>query len=382
MPRRQLTVGVGAAAHTASDLVLDLGPQHPSAHGMLQVHLVLDGDTVVAADPRIGFMHRGAEKLFEVRDYRQIMVLANRHDWLAAFPNELGVALAVERALGMELPPRAVWLRTLLCELNRVLSALAFLGAGPLERPGAPPVLSTHDEREALQAVLEEASGGRVHYVLNRVGGLTQDVPAGWVQRCRTAVGTVRGRVDDLRAALHDPTAAAASARGAGVLSRRAALDHGVSGPVGRASGVDLDLRRDDPYLAYAELGFGTRFPVVTATAGDAWARLSCLLEQVPVSLDLVDACLDGLPGGAVGVRLPKVVRAPHGTSYTWTENPPGVTGWYLVSRGDRTPHRLRLRTPSFATLSALPALLPGTRLDQLVAVLASLFFVVGDVDR
>jgi NADH-quinone oxidoreductase subunit D len=337
--------------------VLPLGPQHPSAHGVVQVRLTVDGNTVVSAEPRIGFLHRGAEKLFEVRDYRQITMLANRHDWLSAFGSELGVVLAVERMLGMEVPERAVWLRTLLAELNRVVGHLAFL-------PG------TFAAREPLQAVLEEASGGRIHYMANRVGGLKEDVPAGWTDRVRRAVDAVRPQ---LPADLDVPP-------GAGVLSLAAARAYGVSGPVARASGLDVDLRRDDPYLAYGQLPVR----VVTRTAGDALARYECLLDQVHASLELVDAVLDRLPAlaGPVNVRLPKTVKAPEGAVYSWTENPLGINGYYLVSRGERTPWRLKLRSASFNNVQALKALLPGTKVEDLTTVLGSLFFVVGDIDR
>ena len=194
---REVTVGTGAGLDTA-DMVLNIGPQHPSTHGVLRLKLVLDGERVVACEPIVGYMHRGAEKLFEVRDYRQIIVLANRHDWLSAFANELGVALAVERLMGMEVPERAVWLRTALAELNRVLNHLMFLGSYPLEIGAITPIFYAFRERETLQAVMEEVSGGRMHYMFNRVGGLKEEVPAGWTRRAREAIGQVRRRLPDL----------------------------------------------------------------------------------------------------------------------------------------------------------------------------------------
>ncbi len=366
MALREQVVGLGAAAAPVSDVVLSLGPHHPSTHGVLQLSLVLDGDVVVSADPVVGFLHRGAEKLFEVRDYRQAVMLANRHDWLSAFANELGIVLAVERMLGMQVPDRAVWLRTLLAELNRVLNHLMFLGAAD------PPVARLFAEREALQSVMESATGGRVHYQYNRVGGLHEDVPLGWTGDVRRAVDGVRTALPSLRESY--------SGLGAGVavLAPSVVLSHGVSGPLARASGVDLDLRRDEPYLAYGEL----TVPVVTRTAGDAAARFACVLDQVAVSLDLVDTCVDRLPGGAVALRLPKTVKAPEGWTYAWTENPLGVQGYTLVSRGDRVPWRLAMRTASFSNVSALARALPGTRLADLVPALCSFFFVVGDIDK
>ncbi|MGH3803869.1 MAG: NADH-quinone oxidoreductase subunit D, partial [Pseudonocardiaceae bacterium] len=198
-PGTDFTVGMGSGAEAAAtDMVLNVGPQHPSTHGVLRLRLVLDGEQVISAEPIVGYMHRGAEKLFEVRDYRQILVLANRHDWLSAFSNELGVALAVERLAGIEVPERAIWLRMLLAELNRVLSHLMFLGSYPLEMGAISPVFYSFRERETLQAVMEEASGGRMHYMFNRVGGLREDVPEGWTGRVRAAVGEVRDRFGEL----------------------------------------------------------------------------------------------------------------------------------------------------------------------------------------
>ena len=359
-------VAVGTASHATGATVLSLGPHHPSSHGVLQVALTVEDDVVVTAEPVVGFMHRGAEKLFEVRDYRQLVMLANRHDWLSAFSNELGICIAVERMLGMQVPDRAVWLRTLLAELNRVLNHLAFLGASdPARQLG-------FREREALQQVMEQATGGRMHYMFNRVGGLAADVPAGWTDQVRRAVDGVREVVPRLAAAVDEIP------RGVGLLSADDARGHGVSGPVARASGIDLDLRRDDPYLAYADLDV----PVVLREEGDAHARFSCVVEQVSTSLALATACLDALPSGPIALRLPKTVKAPEGATYAWTENPLGIQGYYLVSRGDRTPWRLAMRTASFNNVSALGSALTGTRLEDVVTVLASFFFVIGDIDK
>jgi NADH-quinone oxidoreductase subunit D len=383
---RELTVGVGAGGLATSDMVLNIGPQHPATHGVLRLRLLLDGERIVTADPVVGYMHRGAEKLYEVRDYRQIIVLANRHDWLSAFSNELGVVLGAERMLGMEVPERAVWARTLLAELNRVLNHLMFAGAYPLELGAITPIFYAFREREELQAVMEEVSGGRIHYMFNRVGGLKEDLPAGWLGRVLQAVQAVRRRLPELEGLLIGNEILHARTRGVGVLARDVAAGYGASGPIARASGVDMDLRRDEPYLAYGEL-FAAGGPgrVVTRTQGDALARLECLLEQVHVSLDLAEACVDrlrSLPPGPVNVRLPKVLRVPEGHTYTWTENPLGINGYYLVSRGDKVPWRLKLRSASFGNVQTLSHLLPGCLVGDMVAVLGSMFFVVGDIDK
>jgi NADH-quinone oxidoreductase subunit D len=376
---RQMTVGTGAGIDT-EDMVLNIGPQHPSTHGVLRLKLTLDGERVVTAEPIIGYMHRGAEKLFEVRDYRQVIVLANRHDWLSAFSSELGVALAVERLMGIEVPERAVWLRTAMAELNRVLSHLMFLGSYPLEMGAITPVFYAFRDREVLQGVMEEASGGRMHYMFNRVGGVKEEVPEGWTDRARAAIDLVRKRLPDLDNLIRRNEIFLARTVGVGVLSAEAAAAYGASGPVARASGLDFDLRRDEPYLAYAQL----KVPVVTRTAGDCHARFEVLLDQVYVSLDLAEQCLTELDKltGPVNVRLPKVVKAPEGHTYAWTENPLGVNGYYLVSRGEKTPWRMKLRTASYSNVQALSSLLPGCLVPDLVAVLGSMFFVVGDVDK
>jgi NADH-quinone oxidoreductase subunit D len=378
---RELVVATGDLA--TADMVLNIGPQHPSTHGVLRLKLVLDGERVLSCEPIIGYMHRGAEKLFEVRDYRQIIVLANRHDWLSAFSNELGVVIAVERMLGMEVPERAVWTRTLLAELNRVLNHLMFLGSYPLELGGITPVFHAFREREEVQNVMEEVSGGRMHYMFNRVGGLKEDLPAGWTGRARHAVAAVRSRMDVFDRLVLGNEIFRGRTRGVGVLAPEAVHSYGVSGPIARASGVDVDLRRDEPYLAYGELQ--DVLTVVTRQEGDCLARFECLLEQTHNALALADACLDRLaelPPGPINQRLPKVLKAPEGHTYAWTENPLGINGYYLVSKGEKTPYRLKLRSASFNNIQALTELLPGTQVADMVAILGSLFFVVGDIDK
>ncbi len=386
VPHRELDIGLGTAGLTTTVMVLNIGPQHPATHGVLRLRITADGERIVAAEPIVGYMHRGAEKLFEVRDYRQIMVLANRHDWLSAFSNEIGVALAVESMLGMEVPERATWARTLLAELNRALNHLMFLGSYPLELGAITPIFYAFREREELQAVMEEISGGRMHYMIAQVGGLREDIPEGWLDRVDMAVSAVRRRLPDVAAMLIDNPILRGRTVGVGVLTTEQARQYGVSGPIARASGLDIDLRRDEPYLAYAEL-FGPDGPgrVVTRTAGDCYARLEVLLEQVEVSLDLAERCtevLRGLPDGPIDVKLPKVLKVPEGEHYQATENPLGLNGYFLVSRGDKVPWRLKLRSASFNNVQVLSELLPGALIGDMVAILGSTFFVVGDIDK
>lgn len=389
MSERDLDVTLGAAGVgglQTTEMVLNIGPQHPATHGVLRLRITADGERITAAEPVIGYMHRGAEKLFEVRDYRQILVLANRHDWLSAFASEVGVALTVEHLLGMEVPERATWTRTLLSELTRVLNHLMFLGSYPLELGAITPMFHAFREREELQAVMEEFSGGRMHYMATRIGGLLHDLPDGWLDRVDAAVGAVRARLPELVGLTLGNEILQARTRGVGVLTLEQVLGYGVSGPIARASGLDVDLRRDEPYLAYAEL-FAEGGPgrVVTREAGDCYARLEVLAEQIEVSLDLARACtarLRELPPGPVSTKLPKVLKVPEGSHYHHGENPLGLNGYYLVSRGDKAPHRLKLRSASFNNVQVLREMLPGTVVADMVAILGSMFFVVGDIDR
>lgn len=379
---QQITAALGSGVAT-TDMVLNIGPQHPATHGVLRLRMTLDGERIVHCEPIIGYMHRGVEKLFEVRDYRQIIMLANRHDWLSAFSSELGVALAVEDMLGIEVPERATWIRTLLAELNRVLNHLMFMGSLPIELGAITPMFYAFRERETLQEVMEEVSGGRMHYMFNRVGGLKEDIPIGWLDRTTDAIAAVRTRLKQIEDLILGNEIFRARTVGVGVLSPDLIHAYGVSGPIARASGVDLDLRRDEPYLAYEHLQDVLRVP--TRTSGDSFARFELLVEQAKVSLDLADACvarIRDLPAGPVNVRLPKIVKAPEGSTYVWTENPLGLNGYYLVSRGEKTPWRLKLRTASFNNIAVLPEIVGGCLVGDLIAILGSMFFVVGDIDK
>jgi NADH-quinone oxidoreductase subunit D len=260
-----------------------------------------------------------------------------------------------------------------------------FMGSYPIELGAITPIFYAFRERETIQAVMEELSGGRMHYMFNRVGGLKEDLPAGWLGRVGVLVSGVRSRLPPLADLVLGDDRFAARTRGVGVLARDVVESYGVSGPIARASGVDLDLRRDEPYLAYDVLLEDGVLRVPTREGGDCFARFAMLLDQVAVSLDLADACLDrlrSLDTGPVNVRLPKILRPPEGSTYAWTENPLGINGYYLVSRGEKTPWRMKLRSASFNNVAALPHVVEGCRVEDLVSVLASMFFVVGDIDK
>jgi NADH-quinone oxidoreductase subunit D len=287
--------------------------------------------------------------------------------------------------LGMEVPVRATWTRMLLAELNRVLNHLMFLGSYPLEIGASTPIFYAFRERETIQEVMEEVSGGRMHYMFNRVGGLKEDLPAGWLGRASAAVAAVRNRLPQIEELIFGNEIFRARTVGVGVLTPHLVEQYGVSGPIARAAGVDADLRRDQPYLAYADLIAAGGLRVPTRHAGDCESRFAVLLDEVKVSLDLADACLEHLatlPQGPINVRLPKILKAPEGHIYCWTENPLGVNGYFLVSRGEKTPWRLKLRSASFNNISVLPRMLPGCVVADMIAILGSMFFVVGDIDK
>ena len=371
-----LLLGIGAAAHLPCDAALPLRERHPVAHPGFQLQVTLDdADVVTSADPRVGFMHRSAEKLFESRDWRQAMALADRHDWLSAFSSEVTVALAFEAALGIIPPERATWIRTLLAEANRITATLAFLApvAGPVQA-------EVEALRERFTDVQERVTGGRVHPGFARVGGVALPVSASSLETYRSVLADLDALQPRLADAVRE---VAAPLAGVAVLSRDDAVALGVTGVVGRASGLALDLRRDDPYLAYGELA--GLMDVVTATEGDGVARYRVLVDQLPVSARLVAECcavIERLGDGPVDVPLPKVVRLPEGTSYAWIDGPLGVSGCLLVGAGEKYPWRMKIRSASFATMQALPAALPGTPYSLLADAVMSFPMVMGDVDR
>ena len=352
---------------------------------MLRLRLVLDGERIQHAEPVIGYMHRGAEKLFEARDYRQIIMLANRHDWLSAFSNELGVVLAVERMLGMEVPERAVWTRTLLAELNRVLNHLMFLGSYPLELGGITPVFYAFREREELQHVMEEISGGRMHYMFNRVGGLKEDLPAGWLRPrpARRRRRSARGWTSSTDLVLGNEIFRGRT-RGVGVLVagdrarvRRERADRArlrastsICGATSRTSRTGSCRTRSRSSPA----------PRATAWPGSSacWSRPTTRWTWRTPAWTGWPSCRRGR--STSGCR--RCSRPPRAHTYAWTENPLGINGYYLVSKGEKTPYRLKLRSASYNNIQALTELLPGTLVADMVAILGSLFFVVGDIDK
>ena len=359
-------------------ILLDLGPEHPSQAGLIELRLWTEDDVVTTARVVVGAMHRGAEKLFEVRDYRQILMLADRHDWQAPFFGELAVALVCEQMMGLVVPERAIWLRTLLAEHTRILSHCGFLGYIPHRYPGDPGLWLL---REELRTQTLQLTGNRIHPMATRIGGLAVDADDAWL-RAERSVATHAARAAETVLTVIDSSEFAAMTRGVGLLDHQTIQQFGVSGPAARASGVDLDLRILQPYLAYRELADLITSPI--RRAGDAQSRLGVLAEELTISASLIIACIDRLTGlpGPVSVKLGKIIRVPEGEGYLAIEAPLGIAGVFLVSRGEKTPWRLKLRTPSFNNISSLERLLVGVRTEALEATLASIGYVVGDIDK
>jgi len=368
----------GAGLDT-EEMTLNIGPQHPSTHGVLRVVLQLDGEKIVQATPVIGYMHRGAEKLSEFRDARQVMVLMNRHDWLSAFNNELGWILAVERLAEVEVPERAQWIRTMMAEWNRLLNHLVFAGSFPLELGAMTPVFYAFEERELIQDLMESATGARMHHSYARVGGVRDDLPLGFIKRSSEVLASVRVKLKDFENLIMGNEIIHARTKNVGVLPAEVAISYGCSGPVLQGSGVAMDPRKDEPYEKYAEV----EFDVPVGRNGDAYDRLWVLVQRMYESCKIVEQCLEKLPAGEYVNRKAagKKVKLD-GEIYVRTENPLGVMGYYVVGNGKEEPYRLKMRTASFSNVSVLPAILPGQLLPDLIAILGSIFFVVGDVDR
>ena len=361
-----------------AEMTLSIGPAHPATHGVLRIVLEMDGERIKTATPVIGYMHRGFEKLAEYRDYRQIMALTNRHDWLSGFCNELGVALAVEKMLEMEVPERAQWIRMLIAEWNRILNHLMFIGSYALELGAITPMFYAFREREDIQHLLEAATGGRLHFTYNQVGGLKVDLPKGFLDTSEQLAETVRKRLEDYKDLVLGNEIFHARTKGIGPLPPDVALSFGVTGPTLQATGVPEDSRVTEPYLKYDEVEVN----VPVGTNGDSYDRFYVLLHRVEASLDIIDQIHGNIPSGPVNQKLPKIVKAPEGRTYVRTENPLGQLGYYLESDGTKTPWRFKMRTASFSNVSAIPYLLKGALVPDAISILGSVFFVVGDVDR
>jgi NADH-quinone oxidoreductase subunit D len=386
-------------------MILNMGPSHPSTHGVLRIVLELDGEIITKATPDIGYLHRGDEKIAENMTYTQFIPYTDRLDYLAPLANNVAYVLAVEKLLGItkDLPPRCQFIRVICCELARVSSHLLGLGSYAMDVGAMTVFLHTFTEREKIYNLCESLTGARFTTSYTRIGGLSRDLPPGWAEQCRQFCHEVVTNFEETETLLSRNRIFVDRTQGVGVISKEEAIDYGLSGPNLRGSGVDHDLRKTQPYLVYDQLDFD----IPVGTAGDSYDRYLLRIEEMRQSVRIIHQCLDKLPAGPVNVANGKVampvkervltrmeelihhfmnvtegVNAPPGEIYFGHENPKGELGFYIHSKGGGTPHRLKIRSPSFVNLSILPKLLPGHMVSDVPAILGSFDFVMGECDR
>jgi NADH-quinone oxidoreductase subunit D len=385
---------------------LNFGPQHPATHTTLRLVLTLDGETVVDAEPDIGFLHSGFEKLGETLDFNQYVTIVDRMNYISPLSNEISWHHACEKLLDIQLTPRCTYLRTILAELMRISDHLLCVGACILDLGGISGFMYAYNERERIYELCEQASGQRFHTSFTRVGGLLFDVSDEWIANVKDFIGTFPALFKDVSRLVLKNRIFIERCQGVGVLSREAALSGGATGPVGRASGVARDLRRDEPYLAYADLDFD----VVCARAGDCFARFQVRMLEIEESLKIIDQALQKLPQGPVFAEgsgkefLPqkrevytsieglihhfeaimpnRQLQPPKESLYAATESPNGELGFYIVSDGTFRAYRARTRPPSLMHFSLFSQLIRGCQLSDVVALLGSLNIIAAELDR
>jgi NADH-quinone oxidoreductase subunit D len=384
-------------------MVLNMGPQHPSTHGVLRLVVELDGETVTKCRPDIGYLHTGIEKEFEVKTYQQAVTLTDRVDYLAPLSMNLGYCLAVEKLLGMEIPPQAQWMRVMLTELTRLNSHLVWLGTHALDIGAMSVFLYCFREREDILRIFEMFSGQRMMTSYIRIGGLALEPPRGWARRVKTFIDGFPGKVDEYEDLLTNNRIWTGRTRGVGYFSLEDMIDLGITGPMLRAAGLKTDARKDEPYSGYEKFDF----EVPTRTESDVYARYLVRLEEMRQSTKIVRQAMDGMPSGDwkaadQHVVLPdrekmktqmealiyhfKIVtegfRVPEGEVYQVIESPRGELGFYVVSDGTTKPYRVHMRTPSFGNLQGTPRMVEGTLIADMIASIGSMDFVLGDTDR
>jgi NADH-quinone oxidoreductase subunit D len=384
--RQQLTYIAAQAADARLNLeletegmTLNIGPQHPATHGTLRIVAKLDGEQVIAADPVMGYMHRGYEKLTEVRTYPQVTTLINRIDWLGSFANEVPFILAAEQLMEVEAPPRAQWIRTILFEMSRIANVVLFLGDMAVQVGAVTPVFFAFRDREHILNQIESATGGRFHPNFDRIGGLKDDLPAGWVAETTQVMKKMRGFCDQIETLVMGNEIFQKRTRGIGVIPADIGLQYGLSGANIRGSGVDWDVRRDNPNgLVYDQVDW----KVWTHPDGDSFSRFWVRLQEVREATKIVDQLLDTIPAGPIMAKVPRIIKVPAGEAYVETENPLGVMGYYVISKGELVPYRVKIRSASFNNMSITPWLLKGVYVPDIVTILGSLYFILGDIDR
>jgi NADH-quinone oxidoreductase subunit D len=361
------------------ELMLNMGPQHPSTHGVLRLIVTLNGENIVDVQPDIGYLHSSVEKMMEHRTYVQNVALVDRGmDYLIALVNEEVYCLAVERLAGTQIPDRARYLRVIFCELNRIASHLVWLGTWAIDLGATTVFLWCFREREMILDLFEKVTGGRLHHVYFRVGGVYADPPDGWVEECSAFLDYFLPRVDEYDTLLTENPIFLARTKGVGTITRADAIAMGATGPVARASGLNFDVRRAAPYEVYDRF----QFDVPVYPEGDCYARYLVRLQEMRESVRIIRQALRDLPGGEIRARVPMTMKAPRGEVYARVESPRGDLGIHLVSDGGETPYRSKIRAPSFSNLYALTEMMRGWKVADVIAILGSIDIVLSDVDR
>ena len=361
------------------EMLLNMGPQHPSTHGVFRMVLWVDGEKIVDLEPHIGYLHRGSEKLCEGEQYNQVITLFDRMDYIANFNNEMAYCMAVEKLMGLEVPERAEYARVILCELNRIASHLLFVATMGLDAGAMTPSMFCFRGRERIQALFEAVSGARMMHNYFRIGGLKEDLPENFKQLVNDLLPLINGDIEESDKLLTFNEIFLARLKDVGVMSAEDAIDFGFTGPCLRASGVNYDLRKVQPYSVYDRFDFD----VPLGLDGDSWDRHYVRVQEMYESMRIIKQALEQIPEGNVASSLGrKLVRPPKGEVFMRTENPRGDFGVYLVSDGTDKPYRVKIRPPSFCNLSAIKHLLKGIWVADSVVVLGSLDIVLGEVDR
>jgi NADH-quinone oxidoreductase subunit D len=360
------------------EMAINMGPQHPSTHGVLRLVLHLDGEEIKGLRPVIGYLHRGVEKLCEHRTYTMIEPLTDRLDYVAAISENLGWCGAVEALLGVTPPPRAQYVRVVLAELQRIASHLLWLGTHALDLGAMTVFFYTFRERELILDLFEEFCGARLTYNSMRIGGLYEDAPRGWLDRVLHFLKIFPGRMREYEDLLTVNRIFVGRTRGVGLLSAADAVAWGVSGPPLRASGVNYDVRKAIPYAAYADF----EFDVPLGENGDTYDRYLVRMEEMRQSVRILHQALDRMPDGEVRAKVPKYIKPPAGEVYHVVESPRGEQGFYVVAQGGEMPYRVRFRSPSFVNLQALPIMCQGRLVADVTAIIGSIDIVLGDCDR
>jgi len=360
------------------EFMLNMGPQHPSTHGVLKLVLTLDGEVIKEAVPHVGFLHRALEKIAENRTYLQFIPITDRFEYLSSMTCNLVYCMAVEKLAGIPVPPRAEYIRVMMAELNRLASHLLWYGSMTLDLGATSPMIYAFREREMIMNIFEMTCGARLTYNYIRFGGVSQDLPEGFYQKMKEFLKAIKKAIVEYNALITENVIFLARTKGIGILDPDLAISYGVSGPSLRGSGICFDIRKNQPYSVYPEL----EFEIPIGKNGDAWDRYYVRMKEMEQSVKILEQALDKIPAGKHRISLPQKIKPSKGEAYARIEAPRGDTGVYIVSDGTEKPWRLKFRAPSFSNLSVLPELVRGRKIPDIMANVGSLDIILPEIDR